>query len=120
MSKELRARAYIRKHLLELDPERDFYQGNLIAEGFLKEEAEREKGAFISGEMTPIFLQSHNGIWHLAKRRELRGAKTGELFSVYYVCKCNGKSLYRPFSRATMTNQLPENASKCRRCFPVA
>lgn len=41
MSRESRARNYISKHLFKLDPHKDFFEGNLVAPGFLaQEEAE--------------------------------------------------------------------------------
>jgi len=59
------------------------------------------------------FLESHSGVWHPGVRREFRYHETKLIQSVYYVCACNGRSLYRPYSRATKAFELPEGVAKC-------
>lgn len=60
-----------------------------------------------------------SGLWHVGVRHELCGEKTGKIFSIYYVTKCNGRQLGGSWGYKT-ADELPEGSEKCPRCFKEA
>lgn len=64
-----------------------------------------------------MWMQKGNGsgMWHLAQRREMRGDKSGTVFSEYFVTACRGNALYDPYAKPTLVEAKP-SASVCKRC----
>lgn len=58
-------------------------------------------------------------LWHLGRKRELRGEKTGKLIATYYVAACNNRQLGGAWGYARINN-IPDNASICPRCLKLS
>lgn len=61
---------------------------------------------------------AEGGLWHVGKRAELRGGRTGLLLAVYYVTACSGKRLGGPWGQAERDDR-PEGPI-CPRCARIA
>jgi hypothetical protein len=61
------------------------------------------------------FISASGTIWHLAKREEHIGVKSGLIIAVYYLNACSGKQLGGSFGQTERT-VLPEGATLCKRC----
>ena len=55
--------------------------------------------------------------WHAAVLRHRIGAVTGKVLRTYYVPACSGRPLGGSWGYTTV-EELPRNATRCRRCFP--
>jgi hypothetical protein len=63
------------------------------------------------------FLYSSHGVYHIGARRELRGARSNLISSVYYVAKCNGKRLGGSWGQIESTELPAYRVVRCKRCF---
>ncbi len=62
-------------------------------------------------------IANHGHTWHLAARREIRGAVTGKLMHVYHVPACNGRSIGGS-SGVTVVDTIPsmDGNNLCAQC----
>lgn len=68
-----------------------------------------------TNEPTKFISSTTSKNWHIGVRKELRGERTGKVFSVYYVTKCSGAQLGGAWGQ-TEKNELPKGAVLCPRC----
>jgi hypothetical protein len=55
-------------------------------------------------------------IWHLGRRREARGARTGRLLHTYFVTACSGKQLGGCWGQTERDSEQPPSDDVCKRC----
>lgn len=61
------------------------------------------------------FISANGTSWHLAKREDHLGAKSGLIMAIYYLTACSGKQLGGSFGQ-TERKALPDGANLCKRC----
>jgi hypothetical protein len=54
--------------------------------------------------------------WHIGRRKESRGARSGLISSVYYVTACSGQQLGGAWGQMTLNYEEPYPEDLCKRC----
>lgn len=68
-----------------------------------------------------LFVESNRDnthTYHLGVLRELRGEKTGKVYSTYVVAACSGRQLGGVWGQTVYKTEAPEHGIACRKCFP--
>jgi len=68
---------------------------------------------------TETWIVGNFGLWHLAKVRELLGAKTGKVYSSTLVAACSGRQVGGAYGYSAKTER-PAEAGCCARCLKLA
>jgi hypothetical protein len=67
---------------------------------------------------TKFIKSPHSGLWHIGKRHDSRGARSGLILRVSYITSCSGKQLGGPWGQ-TERRELPDGASLCPKCQSI-